>query len=182
MTSCGGGVPTPKAPRPVHRVHLKQRTGDHRPADRPPPPRPQPLEPGRAVSRLALSRRFSPIPGYGRSGLNSATAAAPGLSGSSPTGPTARLAHLPSGSFRANVAGWLWWPSAVTCCAPLASWPASSTPARGATLRRDLTYIAVLNARHGRGGVTVNVTGGWRRAYGWMKLSESACGPPAVAA
>jgi hypothetical protein len=58
MTSRAVGFRRRSRRGPVHRVHLAQRTGDHRPADRRPRPRPQPLGPVRAVSRLALSRRF----------------------------------------------------------------------------------------------------------------------------
>jgi hypothetical protein len=89
------------------------------------------------------------------------------------------LAYLPSGSFPANAA-WL------TCAAiahnllraagSLAS--LACARARGATLRRDLIDVAARIARHGRGGITLHLPGGWHRETEWMNLFEAACRPP----
>ena len=77
------------------------------------------------------------------------------------------LAHLPSGSFPANVA-WL-------ACAAIAHnllraarslASLAYAKARGATLRPDLIDVAARIARCGRGGITLQLPAGWHREQG----------------
>src|SRR5256886_11685648 len=99
------------------------------------------------------------------------------------TGPTGRLAHLPSGSFPANAA-WLALAAIshnlLRAAGSLAS--LAYAKARGATLRRDLIDVAARTARHGRGKITLHLPEGWHRQAEWMNLFEAACGPPSAAA
>ena len=96
------------------------------------------------------------------------------------TGPTGRLAHLPSGSFPANAA-WLAC-AAISCNLLRAAGSLASlayAKARGATLRRDLINVAARTARHGRGHLTMHLPAGWHREQEWMNLREAAAtGPP----
>jgi hypothetical protein len=93
------------------------------------------------------------------------------------------LAHLPSGSFPANAA-WLACAAIshnlLRAAGSLAS--LACAKARGATLRRDLIYVAARLARHGRGEITLHLPGEWHREQEWMNLFEAATGPPAQAA
>jgi hypothetical protein len=93
------------------------------------------------------------------------------------------LAHLPSGSFPANVA---WLALAAISCNLLRAAGSLASPAcakaRGATVRRDLINVAARTAHHGRGHLTLHLPEGWHREHEWMNLLEAACGPPAAAA
>jgi hypothetical protein len=93
------------------------------------------------------------------------------------------LAHLPSGSFRANAA-WLACAAISTNLLRAAGSLASLAYAKahGATLRRDLIDIAARTARHGRGHLTLHLPERWHRSQQWLNLFESACGPPATTA
>ena len=114
----------------IHRLHLPQGAGDHRPADRPPRQGPQPQggrRAGRAVHRLALPRRLHRL-AVRPSRPRSTTAATPRPSRSSPTGPTARSRTCPRAPSPPTPPGSRSPPSAATCCAPPEPWPASPTP------------------------------------------------------
>ena len=90
------------------------------------------------------------------------------------------LAHLPSGSFPANVACAAISHNLLRAAGTLAS--LACAKARGATLRRDLIDVAARIARYGRGHITLHLPEGWHREQEWMNLLHAATGPPAAAA
>jgi hypothetical protein len=62
-------------------------------------------------------------------------------------------------------------------------WPeVAYAKARGATIRRDLIYVAARTARHGRGQITLHLPEDWHCQHEWANLFENTCGPPAQAA
>ena len=136
MTSCAAGSPTPQVAEVQYTAFTsKKGQADHRPADRPPGQRPQPKAAAgqgelftawryHAVFtdspvRDAPGRRTPPRPRPGRAGLRRLDRR--------PAGAPA-VGLVPRQRRLAGAAP----PSAATCCAPPAPWPASPTPKPGA--------------------------------------------------
>ena len=169
----------------VHRVHLHEGAGDHRPADRPPRQRPQPpgrRGPGRTVLRLALPRRLHRLPVRDAPGRRAPPRPRPGGAGLRRS--DRRAPGPPAlGSFPANAA-WLACAAIsdnlLRAAGSLAS--LAFAKARGATLRRDLIDVAARTARHGRGHITLHLPEGWHREHRMDEPVPSRHRPAAAAA
>jgi hypothetical protein len=137
----------------MHRVHVEERAGHHRPPDRPQGQRPQPQghpRPGRDVPRLALPRRVHRLPVRDASGRSPAPRPRPGGTGA--RGLDRRPTGSPASSFPANAA-WLALAAIshnlLRAAGSLAS--LACAKARGATLRHDLIDVAARTARPAAG-------------------------------
>ena len=181
------GLRRPGRRNPLHRLHLEEEQGHHRPADRS-------AGSDDLTNRKAAAGQDELFPLWRYHAVFTDTpfvmlqaegdhrdhAVVEQVFADWTDGP---LAHLPSGSFPANAA-WLALAAIshnlLRAAGALAS--LAFARARGATLRRDLIDVAARTARHGRGHLTLHLPGGWHREIEWMNIFEAACGPPTAAA